>query len=51
MNIGEKDSLKEEVKRGYDSQENDFISLCHFELLERLIKRVYSPILLFFTIL
>ena len=40
--------MEEEAKGGDDSQNNDFISLIHFELLELLLKRYFSPLLLYF---
>ena len=41
------ESMEEEAKGWDDSQNNDFISLSHFELLEWLLKRAFSPIMLF----
>ena len=38
----------EEEKCGDDSQNNDFISLSRFELLELLLNRAFSPLLLYF---
>ena len=42
------ESTEEEAKGGDGSQSNDLISLSRFELLERLLKRVFSPLLLYF---
>ena len=42
------DSTEEEPKGGDDNQSNYFISLSHFELLGWLLKRVFSPLLLYF---
>ena len=41
-------STEEEEKCAEDSQNNDFISLSRFELLKWLIKRFWSPLLLYF---
>ena len=41
------ESIEEEAKGGDDSQNDDFISLSCFELLKWLIKRAFSPLLLF----
>ena len=41
------DSTEEESKCGDDSQSNDFISLGCFELLEWLLKRACSPLMLY----
>ena len=41
------ESTEEEAKGGDDSQNNDFISLSRFELLKWLLKRAFSPLLLF----
>ena len=46
MTTGE-ESTEEEEKGGYDSQNNDFIPLSHFELLKWLIKIVWYPLLLY----
>ena len=37
------ESIEEETKDGDDSQNDDFISLSRFELLEWFIKRALSP--------
>ena len=44
--ITSEESIEEEEKGGYDSQKNDFISLSCFELLERLLNRALSPLML-----
>ena len=41
------ESMEEEAKGGDDSQNNDFISLSRFELLKWLLKRDFSPLLLY----
>ena len=47
MNTSE-ESTEEEAKGGNDSQNNDFISLSRFELLELLLKRACYPLMLYF---
>ena len=42
------ESIEEEANGGNDSQNNDFISLSRFELLEWLLKRDFSPLMLYF---
>ena len=44
------ESTEEEEKGEDDSQNNDFISLSRFELLEWLLKRAFSPLMLYFTL-
>ena len=44
------ESTEEESTGGDDSQNNDFISLGRFELLKWLLKRVCSPLLLYFLL-
>ena len=46
--ITSEESMEEERKGGGDSQNNDFIPLSRFELLEWLLKRVCSPLLIYF---
>ena len=41
------ESMEEEAKGGDDSQNNDFISLSRFELPKWLLKRAFSPLLLY----
>ena len=47
MTTGE-ESMEEEAKGGDEIQNNDFVSLSRFELLERILKRAFSPLLLIF---
>ena len=44
------ESIEEEVKVGDDSQNDNFISLSFFDLLEWLLKRAFYPLMLYFTI-
>ena len=46
--IYSEESMEEEAKGGYDSQNNDLISLSRFELLECLLERAFSPLMLYF---